>query len=617
MIRFGCQQALDGPTVALLGLITFFCLEPAVEQEERAGRVLLMYVARALESLDPVPSTWSSMQMRLHIVLESFPNTEARLSAYLDAMLSSLDSLDGLADLMYSKLPDCLDMIQEETTQIPAFPLDRRSYLGLFVRRARLSYEMLLDRDRLQLLHLCTAWRDGVENTVADEWQASEPAKVYRAWRDSERRGNYTMTKNQLHAFFDYTLPGCDKEMHQHALLNLARFHMLTKGYRASRAALDEAILLSRTVGDTECMRACDHLLDQLAYLDPQPSQANVLTQRDTDDTLKNGAYAPLTLWKADMDRERGKPLLGLVQRLHDATWKAREAGASSEAAWEPRPSIERSAACPSAVLARLWLQIGVPSVAEVYLAHVHRMRLTPPENWTSIRLEATITAAFEASERGDYEEALVMLMEPQTLECVTKWWESTPVDTEATALMWLQEARALMEAQQPHQCLEILMKALATSDAQQLYPARRTCLCMLADVMIMSLDMHTEAQALLDEILPSALADPNGERRGHVRLVQAKWALATHQSDMARNALRNGMIDFQRTETWREEATCTYLAAHLAEEAGDHEEASELRAQYATAKAKADKASSAPCEAQLTELETLVYRLGNRCSRA
>lgn len=412
--------------------------------------------------------------------------------------------------------------------------------------------------------------------------------------------------------------------------------------------------------------------MDQLAYLDPQPSQANVLTQRDTDDTLKNGAYAPLTLWKADMDRERGKPLLGLVQRLHDATWKAREAGASSEAAWEPRPSIERSAACPSAVLARLWLQIGVPSVAEVYLAHVHRMRLTPPENWTSIRLEATITAAFEASERGDYEEALVMLMEPQTLECVTsihlhrlwqdglwhvvwqrahrqqhtatlrrlqelcplitEWWESTPVDTEATALMWLQEARALMEAQQPHQCLEILMKALATSDAQQLYPARRTCLCMLADVMIMSLDMHTEAQALLDEILPSALADPNGERRGHVRLVQAKWALATHQSDMARNALRNGMIgtsrpwvrastnaliDFQRTETWREEATCTYLAAHLAEEAGDHEEASELRAQYATAKAKADKASSAPCEAQLTELETLVYRLGNRCSRA
>lgn len=80
---------------------------------------------------------------------------------------------------------------------------------------------MLLDRDRLQLLHLCTAWRDGVENAVADEWQgtlptssngpASEPAKVYRAWRDSERRGNYTMTKNQLHAFFDYTLPGCDK----------------------------------------------------------------------------------------------------------------------------------------------------------------------------------------------------------------------------------------------------------------------------------------------------------------------------------------------------------------------------------------------------------------------
>lgn len=57
MIRFGCQQALDGPTVALLGLITFFCLEPAVEQEERAGRVLLMYVARALESVGTLTSS--------------------------------------------------------------------------------------------------------------------------------------------------------------------------------------------------------------------------------------------------------------------------------------------------------------------------------------------------------------------------------------------------------------------------------------------------------------------------------------------------------------------------------------------------------------------------------
>ena len=121
--------------------------------------------------------------------------------------------------------------------------LDRRSYLGLFVRRARLSYEMLLDHERTELVALCLAWRDGRESALIDEWQGTSsrltqvqaPARAFRQWRESERRGDYTATKNDLRAFFDYTLPGCDQELHQHALLNLARFHMHTEGWDAAR----------------------------------------------------------------------------------------------------------------------------------------------------------------------------------------------------------------------------------------------------------------------------------------------------------------------------------------------------------------------------------------------
>ena len=85
-----------------------------------------------------------------------------------------------------------------------------------------------------------------------------------------------------------------------------------------------------------------------------------------------------------------------------------------------------------------------------------------------------------------------------------------------------------MIQARQPHQGLEALMRALAASEAQQLYPLRRTCLAVLADVMVLSLGMPSEARALLDEILPQALADENGERRAYVHLVEAKYFIST-----------------------------------------------------------------------------------------
>lgn len=50
-----CQLVLDGHTVSLVVLVTFVCLAPSAEREPRATRALLLYLARAIESVRARP----------------------------------------------------------------------------------------------------------------------------------------------------------------------------------------------------------------------------------------------------------------------------------------------------------------------------------------------------------------------------------------------------------------------------------------------------------------------------------------------------------------------------------------------------------------------------------
>lgn len=114
----------------------------------------------------------------------------------------------------FAELNDCMYMFDSETGVTNNFTLHRRSYLGLFVRRSCLRFAMMLEHERMQLVEQCRLWRDGVGSAQADEWTSSSQAHAYRMWRESERRGDYVKTKHYLQAFFDYTLPGCDKYVH-------------------------------------------------------------------------------------------------------------------------------------------------------------------------------------------------------------------------------------------------------------------------------------------------------------------------------------------------------------------------------------------------------------------
>lgn len=360
----------------------------------------------------------------MRIVLQEFPKALELLTDYLRLMFRSFEGPDGLNELFQAKVPECLQMWQDRGDAATPLVVERRSYLALFLRRARLAYEMQLHEERLGLTEVCAAWRDGAPNALLDEWECSSQARSYRSWRHAARTGDYATQEREIHAFFDLTFPGCDQELHQHALLNLAQFYTANGGYASARATLQEAIRLAHTVGDMECMRACDGLLEQLAFLDERADSADawLLTRIPTSDVLTCSAFSALVFWKAERERQRGRPLLHVVQNIADSIWAPRRPDAPPDApgtAWEPRPSIERSAACPSAVLARTWLQLGAPAQAEAYAAHVDRLGLRMPYGWANLALEAVMVRAIADSERGAYAQATERLVAPSTLQLI------------------------------------------------------------------------------------------------------------------------------------------------------------------------------------------------------
>lgn len=379
-----------------------------------------------------------------------------------------------------------------------------------------------------------------------------------------------------------------------------------------------------------------------------------MLTQSESHDTLKSGAYAPLTLWKAEQERQRGRPLFTIVQTLYDAVWAPRAPLPRTEPAWEPRPSMERCAACPSAVLARVWLQLGEPRLADALKAHIERRgHATPPADYDALALDACATGAYRDAERGAYAAAIAALIAPAQLARITSqalcaawqtavwrvlWlrarrqghtstlhrlqtlcpgvgaWDATHT-TGPSAADWLAEAQAMRDAQQPHQSLEPLMKAIMASEAQHLYPLYRTGLAHLVEVQALSLEMCTEANAVLAQVRPQALADENGERRAIFYMAEAKYALATRDVARARRSLACASADWARTEVWSAQATSVYLERALAKQAGDDKAYEHLGQVYECVIARVRDAESAPCDPLVAHVERLVRRVSERCA--
>lgn len=195
--------------------------------------------------------------------------------------MASPTSCTAVRNATHTELPECLDGLHGVNTE-RAMRLERRSYLGLFVRRARLSYEMLLDHERIELVDLCRAWRDGRATALTDEWQGTH-SFLRQSMRlpapfGSGARANAAATiqrpKTTCTHFSTIRCRGATKS-YTSTLCSISRASICTQRAGRLRAlyvpsltqALDEAILLARTVDDAECMRACDRYVAQLRQL--------------------------------------------------------------------------------------------------------------------------------------------------------------------------------------------------------------------------------------------------------------------------------------------------------------------------------------------------------------
>lgn len=67
------------------------------------------------------------------------------------------------------ELPDCLQPFFEDGAA-PSLIVERRSYIGLYIRRARLAFEMLLHDERMALSTRAAEWRD-TPYGLADQWR--------------------------------------------------------------------------------------------------------------------------------------------------------------------------------------------------------------------------------------------------------------------------------------------------------------------------------------------------------------------------------------------------------------------------------------------------------------
>ncbi|CAD6959043.1 unnamed protein product [Tilletia controversa] len=165
--------------------------------------------------------------------------------------------------------------------------------------------------------------------------------QAFDRYQSALHRGDYSAAKEHMFTFFDHTARGATREMHQHALLNLAALHLEMDSPAAAEPALHEAILLARTSRDWECVSACESLLKrvQAALVDEQgheveeslteaPSSAvfSTSTERDkqfaalfaqTSKAARRGEY------EAGLTQLLSSPLLSTLSMREHTTWQA------------------------------------------------------------------------------------------------------------------------------------------------------------------------------------------------------------------------------------------------------------------------------------------------------
>ncbi|KDN52965.1 hypothetical protein K437DRAFT_266168 [Tilletiaria anomala UBC 951] len=234
--------------------------------------------------------------------------------------------------------------------------LHRRSFLGVQVRRIRLRWIRLDFTEQATVLQNFVAWRQApsTSNTICNsstmaaaylseklkemdargqygrgEIVLEDRVDAYDNYVRSLWRGDWSAARHNLSRYFDHAPQHAEHELHHHALINLAAFHMQSNNLQAAESSVEEAIRLGRHVHDTYAIDLCAALLDRLQALKPI-DEPPILDPKLIVDA-GSGKFEPQrqilpfsleTLWHARHSVETGRSSLPeALNSMHELTW--------------------------------------------------------------------------------------------------------------------------------------------------------------------------------------------------------------------------------------------------------------------------------------------------------
>ncbi|KAK0559962.1 hypothetical protein OC844_004061 [Tilletia horrida] len=287
--------AITGPAMATYALIRYFCSSLPPQTAAATSPLvspLLIHIVKLIHGIDPPSPSLAHFRECLDGALEGVPHAlKANLFSSFNSWWAALSPSHWSIQKIFTQLDTCMQSHDEPELDMSMSKVryvDRRSTLGMFLRRARIIYDKSdIHQQGLWAKMLCE-WRDAGEEELVPHAGSSglvdvpypcqqgagahshhAPATVTRmqafdSYQAALRRGDYSAAKEHMFTFFDHTARGATREMHQHALLNLAALHLEMDSPAAAEPALHEAILLARTSKDWECVSACESLLKRV-----------------------------------------------------------------------------------------------------------------------------------------------------------------------------------------------------------------------------------------------------------------------------------------------------------------------------------------------------------------
>ncbi|KAK0543138.1 hypothetical protein OC845_006272 [Tilletia horrida] len=423
---------------------------------------------------------------------------------------------------MISDFEGCMQSADEmeDATNSKVRYVDRRSTLGMYLRRIRMTFDKADLHQHTCWAKMLCEWRadesDGREDSQPfehphrpsdsgaegmprnDAPSALTRIQAFDRYQAALRRGDYSAAKENMFAFFDHTARGSTREMHQHALLNLAALHLEMESPSAAEPALHEAILLARSSRDWECVAACESLLRRVQAL---------LLLEENDSNQKSGELASSAF---ETRTERDKDF----EALYDESLK-----------FALRGDYETA----------LRLPLSTPLLAPSLSAREHTSWQTHIWQvlwlWARRRADAVVMRYVQAASHGI-----------ASRDRVHSW---------------------------DH---DLVSRTKGAGQAAKTFFVLRT-----ARQLMLQYSQHTHARRLLEDILPEMLEEEDVEARGIAKMIYGQTLLAEDAARPSIKAalswLQQALADFEQTQCLERQCATLYYLARVCELLGKEAE--------------------------------------------